>query len=153
VNIGALDHLHLVEISPTAELRRAIALCAYPEKITLHTRPYWELELNVDLAFIDGDHRWPAVADVFHAVSRSIPIIAMHDSASWPAIKSTWGAHMAASNLRRMAGRFMVEDRAERPGMATQRGFLVSVAEGVDSPESITALFDQSLTIPSPTIS
>lgn len=133
VNLGYLTHLHIVEVKPTASLRQVIALCDFPDRVTLHTKPSWELELpRVDLVFIDGDHKWPAVGDTLRALTWGARVICMHDSRSYPVIPGTWGARMAAAMLREMAGRQVFEDSLQRNGMATHRGFLVSAAAGVD---------------------
>jgi hypothetical protein len=133
VNQGFLSHLHVVEIKPTAQLRKIISMCRFPGKVTLHTKPSWELELKtVDLVFIDGDHKWPAVGDTLRALTWGASVICMHDSRSWPSISGTWGARLGANMLREAAGRNVFEDCESRSGMATHRGFFVSAATWVD---------------------
>jgi hypothetical protein len=85
------------------------------------------------LVFIDGDHRWPALADLATALALKTPVIAMHDTNSLTAgIESCWGSEMAASILREAPGRLWSEDKEKREGQHTQRGFGWSVASTKD---------------------
>lgn len=133
VNKGWLSHLHIVELKPNATLRKVMAMCKYPEKLTLHTTPYWETNIGyADLVFIDGDHKWPAVGDTLCALTSGAPIICMHDSNSWPAIAGTWGAKLAADMLKNDTSRHYFEDKEKREGLSTHRGFLVSAIRDID---------------------
>ena len=133
INKGALTHLHIIEVCPNRALNRVIESCRFPERVTLHTRPSWELSVpRADLVFIDGDHKWPAVADTLWALTRGARIICMHDSRSWPRLPKCWGAHMGARLLEDVPGRQVFEDAVDRPTMATFRGFFVSATAGVD---------------------
>ena len=131
VNQGHLDRLHLVEVKPDPSLGRVIAACKFPDKVTLHTSPYWEGETGpTDLVVIDGDHRWGAFPDVLRALSWLAKVVVMHDTNNYPLAMPTWGATLAASMLKTMPGRDCFEDVCRRPGMATHRGLLVSSATG-----------------------
>lgn len=123
-----IGELHVVEVKPTPELRRLIIDSPASAHIHLHTRPFWELDLGINhLAFIDGDHRWPALADALACLTREIPIIALHDSHSHLIpIPGTWGAHTAANILRQSTSRHTWEDHEKRPGLRTDRGFFIS---------------------------
>lgn len=133
VNQGWIRHLHVVEIKPTDALRKVIGMCKYPDRVTLHTRPSWEIEIDrPDLVFVDGDHKWPAVGDVLRAVTWGSSIICMHDSKTYPTIAGTWGARLAAGLLAEMQDREKFEDSQARDGMLTYRGFFVSCVKWVD---------------------
>lgn len=133
LNLGLIGRLHVVELRENECLSRVLAMAKEPERITWHRRPYWELEIGpADLVFIDGDHKWPAVADTLRALTWGAKVIAMHDSQSYPEISGTWGAKLAAGCLKDLPGRTVFEDAERREGMKTERGFLVSAAEGID---------------------
>lgn len=125
---GDIGELHIVEVKPTPQLLKLIHESSDVDRIHLHTRPFWELDIPCNhLAFIDGDHRWPALADALAALTRGIPIIAMHDSHSHTIpIADTWGAHTAANILRTHPHRHTWQDAEKRPGMRTDRGFFVN---------------------------
>lgn len=129
LNQGRLDHLHVIEVKPTRELREVLACARDASKVTLHTKPSWDLDLAAaDFVFIDGDHRWPALADTLRAVTWGAKVICMHDSASFPRLQSCWGSWNAAKMLKQCPGRVYEEDCEDRAGEKTFRGFLVSRA-------------------------
>jgi hypothetical protein len=133
INKGKLQHLHIVEPKPTPSLLRVIGMCAFPGRVTLHTQCYWELKIdNVDFVFIDGDHRWPAVADTLKAIADAPSMICMHDTHAWPRLKDCWGSVLAAKCLRDIKGRECFRDFEDRPGQFTFRGLLVSARSGID---------------------
>jgi hypothetical protein len=133
VNRGWLSHLHVAEPRLTPELKAVVARCNFPGRVTLHTKPSWELQFAPpDFVFIDGDHEWPAVADTLRALTWGAKVIAMHDSCSFPEFKGTWGAKLAADLLKQAPGRVIFEDAVRRKGAHTHRGFLVSAQEGID---------------------
>lgn len=136
VNLGYLTHLHIVEVKPNASLRQVIALCDFPDRVTLHTKPSWELELpHVDFVFIDGDHKWPAVGDALRSLTWGARVICLHDTCCLHLYPDTWGSNLVARILRTAVGRKNFEDRKFRKGMNTHRGFLVSVENGMDLSE------------------
>lgn len=121
---GIIEQLHIIEPVPTPELLARIKACPASGKVRLHTRPSWELSIPCDFVFIDGDHRWPALADLAMCLAHNTPIIAMHDTRSYDVgIKSCWGSTMAAKILQCAPGREWHEDFEKRPGMWTERGF------------------------------
>jgi hypothetical protein len=129
LNIGKLDHLHVIETSPTDELRAVLSL-ADPNKITLHTVPSWEASIsNADFVFIDGDHRWPALLDTLKALAWGAKVICMHDSSAWPKLPHCWGAWNAAQALKGFEDRTWTEDNESRPGEHTYRGFFTSAKQ------------------------
>jgi hypothetical protein len=151
VNQGFIDHLHVVEVRPTASLRKVIGMCADPSKVTLHTTAYWDLKIGpADVVFIDGDHRWPAVGDTLRALTWGAKILCLHDTQAWPRMKDLWGSHIAGRLLKDAPGRHWFEDAVDREGLRTFRGFLVSAEEGIDlsSVRALAEAFDASGTDP-----
>lgn len=132
VNKGWLHHLHIVELKPNATLRKVLSMCIYPERVTLHTRPYWETEIGyADIVFIDGDHRWPAVGDTLRALTWESAVICMHDTGPCPTF-NCWGSVMAGNMLKQVESRVYFEECKARDNMVTERGFLVSAPKGTD---------------------
>lgn len=132
INCGELGHLHIIETRPKPELYQVIALCQKPECITLHTNPSWDLESPIrkaDFVFIDGDHKWAALADTLQAMAWGAETICIHDTHAWPEVPDCWGAHTAANILRRAVGRSFVEDKEDRPSTLTRRGLLISTRD------------------------
>jgi hypothetical protein len=133
LNQGYFGHLHVIEIKPTETLRKILAMAKDSSRVTLHTQASWDLDITAaDFVFIDGDHKWPAVADTLRAITWGAEVIAMHDSESWPQIPGTWGAKLAAKCLREMPARTVFEDCQLRGGMQTQRGFIVSASSEIN---------------------
>ena len=84
-----------------------------------------------NLVFIDGDHKWPAVADLGLCLTRGCGVICLHDTQrysprSW---KICFGSILAAEILRKAPDRTYWEDKEKRVGENTHRGFLVSYPE------------------------
>jgi len=132
VNLGLYSHLHVVETNPVPELYAVIAKCKYPERVTLHHHPMWELDLGrIDFAFIDGCHKAGAFADLFIATACGAEIICMHDGLMH-LDHTCWGAVYGAKFLRRMPGWHYVEDGKRRSGADTTRGFLVAAKQEID---------------------
>lgn len=127
LNNGKLDHLHVIELSPTSELRRVLALANDPSKVTLHTTPSWDLTVipSADFVFIDGDHRWPAIADTLRALAWGAKVICMHDTQAFPRVPDCWGSWNAAKLLRQHPEWECAEDAIDRNGEKTFRGFAV----------------------------
>jgi hypothetical protein len=138
LNAGKLDHLHVIEVKPTRELRAVLACAHDQSKVTLHTKPSWDLDLDAaDFVFIDGDHRWPALADTLRALTWGAKVICMHDSQAYPRLPSCWGSHNAARMLKQHPGRTWEEDAEDRPNEKTFRGFLVSRATETTAPPAL----------------
>jgi hypothetical protein len=132
IHKGLLGHLHVVETNPTPELQKVLEL-APAGTVTLHTKPCWNTNLpRVDFCFIDGDHRWPALADTLCMLTLGAKVICMHDTKCWPKYENCWGSTMSANLLKQSDDRDYVEDAEDREGQLTFRGFLVSVAKGID---------------------
>lgn len=134
VNEGLIDHLHVIEIKPTPTLMQVLGLCKFQDKITVHTVPSWQVGIEkADLVFIDGNHGWPALADVLTALRWGASVIGMHDTnAVNCGHRGCFGSGVGSGILSKMPGRQWFEDKALRPGMRTQRGFGVSAATGID---------------------
>ena len=120
--------LHIVEPSVTPELKRLVQRSKYQDRITMHTKSSWEAGVKgVDLCYVDGCHMVGAMADTMHALSSSVPVIAMHDSQSGrQGIPGCVGSMLAADLLKKWDGRTWYEDAETRPGAWTHRGFAIS---------------------------
>ena len=131
INLGKLDHLHIIETTPTPELYQVIACATDPSKVTLHNVPSWKVPIEkADFVFVDGDHRWPALADTLRAVTWGAKVICMHDTQSYPKLKDCWGSFLAARMLRQSGEWDCTEDSVEREGEKTFRGFLIARRKG-----------------------
>lgn len=127
LNEGKLDHLHIIEVTPTPELRKVLACAKDPSKVTLHKTPSWDNAdiTEADFVFIDGDHRWPALADTLRAITWGAKVICMHDTQSFPRLKDCWGSWNAAKLLRQDQNWTFEEDCIDREGEKTFRGFAI----------------------------
>lgn len=133
LNRGLIGHLHIVETRPTDSLRQVLAMAVDPAKVTLHTKSYWNTEIGrVDFLFIDGDHKWTALAEALRAITWGTRIICVHDTQCWPALGDMWGAHLVGRMLKDHPDREWLEDVQPRSGTRTDRGLLVSVEKGID---------------------
>ena len=126
---GADFTLHLVEPNPRDSLLRLVDSCGFKNRIRMYTASSWEIQIPCDFVFIDGDHRWPAVADTLAAVALGSKVIAMHDTrAHEHGYRHVWGSYTAARLLEKMPGRQWHEDFDKRAGMRTERGLGWSIA-------------------------
>lgn len=122
--------LHLVEPAPTPELHALLQRSPHKQRIVLHTENSWETGLRADMVFIDGDHGWPCMADLSHALCAGTPVIAVHDTQSHGlGIGGCEGAQKAADILRAASGRTWVCDEVKREGEYTHRGFGISATK------------------------
>lgn len=126
---GVIERLIIVEPSITPELKARIDRSGMGHKVRIETQSSWEILEPVDFVLIDGDHRWPAFADLAQALALRVPVIAMHDTASMTAgIKSCHGSEQAFEILKACPNREWFEDKEKRAGMWTERGFGWSAA-------------------------
>lgn len=133
LDAGWIGELVVVEPMPTPELLDRIKACSKPEKVRLVKESSWEILEPVDFVLIDGDHRWPAYADLAQALALKVPVIAMHDIASFSAgIESCHGSEGAWEILKACKDRNAVDDKEKRDGMWTERGFGYSILSTKD---------------------
>ena len=129
LNMGKLDHLHIIEIDIKKELLDVLKMAVDQTKITIHTTPACNTTITrADFVFIDGNHDWWAVSDTLRAVAWGAKVICMHDTSAFPRMKGCWGSHHAAQAMKIAKGRTWKEDCADRPTEDTWRGFAVSRA-------------------------
>jgi hypothetical protein len=122
--------LHVVEPAPTPELRSLLERTLVRERVELHECSSWETRIRADMVVIDGNHEWPALADLAQALAWRASAIVMHDTRSAKhGIGGCWGAQLAADILRKAEGRGWVCDEKQRAGEWTHRGLGVSVVE------------------------
>jgi hypothetical protein len=120
-------HLHVVEPHPTPSLMRLIE-SHRADRVTLHRRSSWQTGVAADFVFIDGDHQWPALADLAYALAQDVPAIALHDTRA--ICGGCWGAVLVGEILRDAPLRQWHCDDQERPGELTHRGFALSFTRG-----------------------
>jgi predicted O-methyltransferase YrrM len=127
LNAGKDFTLHIVEPWPTDDLRRVLSMCGKPDRIIPHYLASQTFVVKpVDLWFIDGDHRVPALIDLYNALACEARVIAMHDTKAHVATSDTndcMGAWLAALALSNHPDRVWFEDCEKRPGEWTHRGF------------------------------
>jgi len=94
-------------------------------RVDLRGKAAWDdLVEPAALAYIDGDHGWPALADLATCLAAKCHVIAAHDTyLDWPVAH---GSRLLGTLLRTAAGRHYYEDHETRPGERTDRGFIVS---------------------------
>jgi len=125
LNWGHIQKLTIFELYSTPELQRTIAQATDQTKVCCNWRPYYEAPVYADLALIDGDHGWPALADLAAALAQGVPHIVLHDTnAVHLGLQECWGSAMAASLLRASYSYTVYEDKVKRPGMFTDRGMM-----------------------------
>lgn len=125
LNAGHIEKLTIFELHSTPELQQTIAQAAKPELVSCNWRPYYETPVYADLILIDGDHGWPALADLAAALSQGVPHIVLHDSNTVElGLKDCWGSHLACQILKASDCYTIYEDKEKRPGMHTDRGML-----------------------------
>lgn len=127
LNIGALDHLHIIEINPTPELHTVLECANDPARVTLHAVPSIDAEIpHADFVFIDGDHGWMAFGDTLQALAWGAKVICMHDTQSYPRLPECWGSYHAARVVKQFGGWSWEEDSEDRHDEKTFRGFLIA---------------------------
>lgn len=127
LNMGKLDHLHIIEIKPQPELHQIIACANDPGKVTLHTVSSWDAKIeSADFVFIDGDHKWAAAIDTLRAITWGAKVIAMHDTQAFPRFGDCWGSTLVARLMKDHKEWVWEEDCEDRPDEKTFRGFLVA---------------------------
>lgn len=121
--------IHDIEIQP--ELYKVLnfrgPLVAH--RVTVDVKPAYEsMDSPADLVFIDGDHKWPALADLAVCLAMRCKVIVLHDTNGYSpqARKVAHGSCLAARILKRSPGRKYWEDCKRRKGERTHRGLLVS---------------------------
>lgn len=130
LDAGDIGHLHIVELAITPVLQTRIDLCKNKDRITVHTKPSWEVMQPADFVFIDGHHGNPAYIDTLVSLALGASCIAMHDTCSKSiGIPGCDGSQGAWNILKAAKGRAFEEDNANRPGMFTHRGFGWSIAD------------------------
>lgn len=125
---GMAKEVHLFEPKPRPELIRLINGSSKADRVVLHTCSYHLFPLYADLIWIDGDHQWPAFADLAAALAMQCGIIAMHDTLGFTTgnYNDCWGSWMAANILRQAREYRVFEDNKPRPGARTDRGLMIA---------------------------
>ena len=121
--------LLLFDIQITSQLLRLVDESGVADRVEIRQHPaYKAMTEAAQLVFIDGDHGWPAVADLAVCLAMGCRVIALHDTNGYnPKVqKACQGSILAAGILKRSPGRKHWEDCRGRKGEQTHRGLLVS---------------------------
>jgi hypothetical protein len=106
------------------------------DRVAINQFPlYGRCPKSYDLVFIDGDHGWPALADLSWCLTADCGVLALHDThGTGPkSRKVAHGSILAANFLRHCSSRGFWEDYAKRKNEWTDRGFVVSWRTEKDS--------------------
>lgn len=117
--------LRLYDIKIRKQLSALLKRAQMPDRIEVLEKPIWcHLREPAELVFIDGNHEWPALADLAICLATGCRVIAAHDTRYQS--KDAHGSRMLGEILRNVQGRQHYEDFKKREGEWTDRGFLVS---------------------------
>ena len=122
-------YLLLFDIKITTELLRLVNESGVKNRVEIRECPAYEnMVETAQLVFIDGNHGWPALADLSICLTLDCTIIVLHDTNGYsPAIrKHQHGSILASKVLKRSHNRSYWEDYKRRKGEKTHRGLLVS---------------------------
>ena len=126
LNAGHIESLAIFELHSTPELQKTIEQAKDQTSVTCNWHPYYDTPMYADLVLIDGDHGWPALADLAAALSMGVPTIVLHDSNTVNmGLKDCWGSQLACQILKASSLYECWEDKEKRPGMHTERGMFV----------------------------
>lgn len=120
MNAGIVTQLQCHEIHPTDSLRNVLARVTRG-RAELVVTSFYHHPQPADLILIDGDHGWPALADLAAALAMDIPHIILHDTVG---LFDCHGSKLAADLLRKAARYYCHEDNRHRVGMFTGRGLM-----------------------------
>lgn len=120
INAGVVSDLLCHDTEPTASLRSVLARATLGHAEVLGS-PFYCHPRKADLILIDGDHGWPATADLAAALAMDIPHIVLHDTMGY---FDCHGSKRAGDLLRKATKYRCYEDNRRRPGMLTERGLM-----------------------------
>ena len=130
INNGKDFKLHLSEPWPTKQLEAVVSMCKKPDNVVLHTQ-YGEKLLedwqDFDLVFVDADHSMAgAGSDLLKILANDVPNVMAHDTnlSEWQDHYDGRGAELLGRVLKIHPDYKVIEDKEERKGEFTQRGFL-----------------------------
>ncbi len=129
INQGKDFELHLIEPQPHPSLHELISMC--DKEIFLHECTSKEVDIDGDLAIIDGDHGIPGAAqDLLSCLNNNTENIFAHDSNSsnldyeWS--EYCYGAQLIKIVFSNHKDYRSIEDCKERDGEMTHRGLFFS---------------------------
>jgi len=130
INNGKDFKLHLSEPWPTKQLEAVMSMCKKPDNVVLHTQhgeKFLEDWQDFDLVFVDADHSMAgAGSDLLRILANDVPNVMAHDTnlSEWQSYYDGKGAELLGRVLKIHPDYKVVEDKEERKGEFTQRGFL-----------------------------
>ena len=135
LNQGKNFKLHLSEISPTKQLRNLISMCDKPDNVVFHEqagRDVLQKWKDFDLVFVDAKHSIEGVAgELLMILRNNIPNIMAHDTnlINLTEHLGAEGPELIAEVLSSHRDYFSIEDKEEREGAQTDRGFFFASTE------------------------
>lgn len=137
INVGRLDRATFCDIDLRDHLKQVLANCRDPSRVTTFWGRSAELlsqPPRYDFVFVDGDHRWAAVAEEVDWLVAQQPMCVMaHDTAAEIAgIPDCGGPQYLKWRFQTLAPYFCLEDNAVRAEEGTFRGmFLATTSSAV----------------------
>jgi len=126
LNAGYIQSLTIFELYSTPELQKTLDQAKDQTAVTCNWHPYYSTPMYADLILIDGDHGWPAIADLAAALAMGVRTIVLHDSNTVSlGLKDCWGSELACQILKASDHYETWEDKEKREGMHTERGLFV----------------------------
>lgn len=130
INEGSAINLTCIDPFITDELERVIAMAPDGRAKIMRAQStdaaLLETIQKADILFVDGNHEWPALYEILAAVAAEVPVIAMHDTHSWPKLDDCYGSHLAGKLLKSAALWDWYCDALPREGEHTWRGFAIA---------------------------
>ncbi len=130
LNNGKDFKLHLSEPRPTKQLEVVMSMCKKPDNVVLHTQhgeKFLEDWQDFDLVFVDADHSMAgAGSDLLRILANDVTNVMAHDTnlSNMVSNYDGRGAELLGRVLKIHPDYKVIEDKKERKGEFTQRGFL-----------------------------
>ena len=135
LNQGKNFKLHLSEISPTKQLRNLISMCDKPDNVVFHEqagRDVLQKWRDFDLVFVDANHSIEgAGGELLMMLRNNTQNIMAHDTNLMNLAEQSEaeGSELIAKVLSSHRDYFSIEDKKEREGERTDRGFFFASTE------------------------
>ncbi len=135
LNQGKNFKLHLSEISPTKQLRNLISMCDKPDNVVFHEqagRDVLQKWRDFDLVFVDANHSIEgAGGELLMMLRNNTQNIMAHDTNLMNLAEQSEaeGSELIAKVLSSHRDYFSIEDKKERKGERTDRGFFFASRE------------------------
>ena len=135
LNQGKNFKLHLSEISPTKQLRNLISMCDKPDNVVFHEqagRDVLQKWRDFDLVFVDANHSIEGAGGELLMMLRNNTQNIMDQDTNLMNLaeqSEAEGSELIAKVLSSHRDYFSIEDKKEREGERTDRGFFFASRE------------------------